>query len=333
MRHSGAMRPGLLDSAMDRLVVPGFSGIGYAVRRRLPGWPADPPPGALAGRQIVVTGASSGLGEQVALDVVRLGGHVHLVIRDEARGAAAADRIAAATGRSEATSLWRCDVADLDDVRALAGRMAGIGPLAGLVHNAGSLPAQRSESAQGHELTMALHVLGPVLMTELLLAELRADGGAASGGHGARVVFVTSGGMYTQPLPVADPDYRVGKYAGATAYARSKRTQVELLPILQQRWGTKGLTVHATHPGWAATPGVSSSLPAFERLTRPILRDSAAGADTTTWLLAREPVPAGGRLWHDRAPRPTSMLARTRPSEADRHRIWQWVRSQCDLPA
>ena len=73
--------------------------------------------------------------------------------------------------------------------------IAAAPPLAGLVHNAGALPSERTESAQGHEITMALHVLGPVLLTELLqplLAEQR-----------ARVVFVTSGGMYAQPLPVS----------------------------------------------------------------------------------------------------------------------------------
>jgi len=301
-----------LDVALDRLVVPGFSSIGYAVRRRLPSWPADPAPGALDGRHVVVTGASSGLGIATAAQLLALGAHVHLVVRDEAKGRRVAD------GLHGATTLWRCDIADLDSVRALAEGLLGSGVrLAGLVHNAGALPAQRTESPQGHELTMALHVLGPVLMTDLLRPALR--------GEDARVVLVTSGGMYTQRLPVDDPDYREGRYAGATAYARSKRTQVELLPVLGDRWAADGVRVHAMHPGWAATPGVTESLPGFERVTRPILRDPDAGADTTTWLLATEPAPASGALWHDRRARPTSVLPWTGTAERDRARMWSWV--------
>ena len=51
-----------LDSVLDRTVVPGFSLIGPAIRSRLPSWPADPAPGALAGRHVLVTGATSGIG-------------------------------------------------------------------------------------------------------------------------------------------------------------------------------------------------------------------------------------------------------------------------------
>ncbi|MEO5651374.1 MAG: hypothetical protein ABIN79_04200, partial [Marmoricola sp.] len=50
-----------VDTLMDRLVAPGFSKVGPAVRSRLPGWPADPEPGSLAGKVAAVTGASSGL--------------------------------------------------------------------------------------------------------------------------------------------------------------------------------------------------------------------------------------------------------------------------------
>jgi dehydrogenase/reductase SDR family protein 12 len=172
---------------------------------------------------------------------------------------------------------------------------------------------------------MALHVLGPVLMTELLLPSLSADAG--------RVVFVTSGGMYTQALPVDDPEVLHGHYAGAVAYARSKRGQVELLPVLTERWAPSGVSVHATHPGWAATPGLDTSLPRFASLMRPALRTDAAGTDTTTWVVASEPAPASGHLWHDRRRRPTSVLGRTRASEEDRTRFWRWVAAAAGVPA
>jgi NAD(P)-dependent dehydrogenase (short-subunit alcohol dehydrogenase family) len=308
-----------LDTALDRTVVPGFSRIGHAVRRRLPTWPDDPASGALAGRHVAVTGASSGLGRRTALDLAGLGATVHLVVRDADRGGRVAAEVEAAVGRDGAARVWLCDVSDLDSVRAFCAAFLESGvPLRALVHNAGALPPTRTTSAQGHESTMALHVLGPVLMTELLLPSLVADAG--------RVVFVTSGGMYTQALPVLDPDFEQGTYSGSVAYARSKRGQVELLPVLARRWATaSGVSVHATHPGWASTPGVVTSLPRFAATMRPVLRTDTAGTDTTTWLVATEPAPASGLLWHDRRARPTSVLGRTRPTAEERELFWQWV--------
>ncbi|MGG5258435.1 SDR family NAD(P)-dependent oxidoreductase [Phycicoccus avicenniae] len=308
----------VVDVALDRTVVPGFTALGLGVRRRLPGWPADPRPGALAGRHVAVTGATSGLGRRTALDLAALGATVHLVVRDTARGETVAAEVDAAVGREGAARVWWCDTSDLDSVRTFAGRfLAADLPLRGLVHNAGALPAERTESAQGHELTQALHVLGPVLMTELLLPSLAADAG--------RVVLVTSGGMYTQALPADDPEYRHERSSGSVAYARSKRGQVELLPVLSERWAPRGVTVHATHPGWARTPGLDTSLPAFSKALRPVLRSDAAGADTTVWVVAAEPAPQPGRFWHDRRPRPTSVLPSTAPALADRVRYWAWV--------
>ncbi len=213
----------------------------------------------------------------------------------------------------------RCDVADLDDVRRFAASVDGRVDL--LVHNAGVMPPERTESPQGHEQTMAVHVLGPVLMTDLLTDRM----------PGGRVVLVTSGGMYAQRLRDDDPEYLAGRYSPTTAYARSKRAQVELLPLLQRRWATARLDVHATHPGWADTPGVAESLPGFRRLTGPLLRDAAEGADTTVWLCAVEPPPRGAQLWHDRRPRPTQLLPTTRTGAVERERLWAWVAEQTGL--
>ena len=306
----------VVDTALDRAVVPGFSAIGYAVRRRLPTWPADPAPDALRGAHVAVTGATSGLGHATARQLSGLGAHTHLIVRDPAK---AREVTADLPGPS---TVWLCDLADLDSVRRCAAEIATAAPpLAGLVHNAGFLPPERTESPQGHELTMAVHVLGPVLLTELLQPLLAAQR--------ARVVFVTSGGMYAQPLPVRDPGYTRGEYSGTIAYARSKRTQVELLGILGERWAP--LRLSAMHPGWAETPGVTQSLPTFDRVMGPILRDVDAGADTTTWLLASEPAPPSGALWMDRRERPTAFLGRNAPSEEERRAMWEWVAEAAGL--
>jgi NAD(P)-dependent dehydrogenase (short-subunit alcohol dehydrogenase family) len=312
-----------VDTLMDRTVAPGFTRIGPAVRSRLPGWPEDPSPGALAGRTAAVTGATSGLGLATAEGFARLGAVVRLVVRDREKGAAVRAQLEASVPGAQ-VFVDRCDVSDLEDVRRFATDL-DVDRLDVLVHNAGSMPATRTESPQGHELTMALHVLGPVLMTDLLAPVLA--------GHDARTIFVTSGGMYGQALRADDPEYHRGEYSPTTAYARSKRAQVELLPLLARRWAGSRTGVHATHPGWADTPGVEESLPRFHRLTGPLLRDAASGADTTVWLAATAPQPRSGQLWHDRRARPTHLVKRTRTSEVERGRMWEWVRQQTGLDA
>ena len=139
------------------------------------------------------------------------------------------------------------------------------------------------------------------------------------------MVLVSSGGMYGQALRADDPGYLTGDYSPTTAYARSKRMQVEMGPLLGERWAGDGITVATMHPGWADTPGVQESLPRFRSITRPVLRDDAQGADTSVWLAAVEPAPPTGRFWHDRVERPTSLLPTTRTGPDARARAWLWL--------
>lgn len=310
-----------IDQALDRTVALGYTKVGLNLRRRLPTWPADPAPGALEGRVAAVTGATSGLGAATAEGLARLGARVLLVVRNADKAAGVMADIRRRVPNADLTTVT-CDLGDLDDVRRCAAEIAEREErLDALVHNAGAMPPERTESPQGHELTMALHVLGPVLLTELLLASF-------GGGH---AIFVTSGGMYGQRLRDDDPEYRSGEYSPTTAYARSKRGQVELLPVLAERWRPQDIQVSAMHPGWADTPGVVDSLPTFHRIVGPLLRNSAQGADTTVWLAATGGDGSSGKLWHDRRPRDTHLLGRTRTGEVERRRFWAWVADATDL--
>lgn len=308
-----------LDALMDRTLAPGYSRLGLAVRRRLPSWPPDSPPGSLEGRHVLVTGASSGLGIGCTESLAALGATVHMVVRDEAKGERVREQMLARQPGAD-LRIARCDLADLDDVRRFAESL-DVSALHAVIHNAGVMPPERTESPQGHELSMAVHVVGPVLLTELLRDRLR-DG---------RVILVSSGGMYAQRLRADDLEYRQGEYSPATAYARSKRMQVEMLPLLADRWSLDGITVAVMHPGWADTPGVQDSLPTFRKLTRPILRDDVEGADTSVWLAAASPTPVTGKFWHDRVVRPTHLRPGTRSTADEVARAWAWLRSSAGL--
>lgn len=270
----------------------------------------------------MVTGANSGIGKAIAAQLAALDATVLMTGRDHDRGESARrDVLAGAPGADIAVEV--CDVSHLAAVRSFADDVSQRYPrLDAIIHNAGVMPEQRTESTEGHELSLATHVLGPLLLTELLLPALTAA-------PEPRVVLMSSGGMYTQGLPVEDIEYRRGHYRGATAYARSKRIQVAFTPLLAQRW--PALTVAAMHPGWADTPGVAKAIPGFRRLTQPILRTAEQAADTAVWLTAADPPPASGQFWHDRRIRPTHYLPTTRYTDAELEQVWQYCESAVGL--
>ncbi len=302
----------LLDRGLDLAVLPGYSRIGIELRRRL--W--DEPAGAgLAGKRALITGASSGLGEAATELFAAGGADVHMLVRDEAKGRRVAESTAAKTGVEPTVEV--CDLSDLDAVRNFATGFAERTPeLQVLVNNAGVMPPERTLTDEGFELTFATNVLGPFLLTNLLLPVLR-------GGAPARVINVSSGGMYTEGLDANDLQLADRDYDAPAFYAHSKRCEVILTELWAEREPDDAVSFHSMHPGWADTPGVESSLPNFHRFVGPLLRSPAEGADTIAWLAGTDdPALGSGRFWHDRAPRPTHRLPRTREDEADRPRLW-----------
>jgi NAD(P)-dependent dehydrogenase (short-subunit alcohol dehydrogenase family) len=299
----------LLDSVMDALVVPGYTSLGYTVRSR--DWERLP---RMDGRTVLVTGATSGIGRAAAEGFARLGARVIVLARSEERGLRAVGEIVHATG-NEDVELVIGDLADLGSLRDAAATITD--PLDVLVHNAGVLPPERSLSADGIELTLATNVVGPFALTALLTERLAAA-------SPARIVTVSSGGMYAQALDLDDLQLATGTYRGNVAYARTKRAQVVLTQEWTRRLAGRGITAHAMHPGWVDTPGIEDSLPHFHRLLRPVLRTPEQGADTVVWLgAAAEPLGTPGRFWHDRRVRPTERLPRTATSPRDAERLWE----------
>ena len=301
------------DRLMDILVIPGYSSIGPRLRKAW--WPADPAP---FGRpaDVVVTGGSSGIGAATAARLTALGARVHLVGRRAERLQVAAARIRLQRPDADLV-IHEADISDLDAVRGLAERLTGeLDSLHGLVHCAGLMPPERTETAQGHELAFATHILGPFLLTVGLRPLLQADGDA-------RVVWVSSGGMYTAALE-SDLEYAEGDFKGVRAYARTKRMQVALAEKLATAFSApKDPVVHSMHPGWVATPGVSDSIPGFEKVARPILRTPELGADTIVWLLASpEAALSTGGFWCDRRVRPTHFLPWQQDDPAARRKLW-----------
>lgn len=311
----------LADASLEVTVIGSFTKIGLAARRAMGPW-EDLDAVSLAGRIVMVTGATSGLGLAAARRIASMGASVRIVGRNPEKTTAARDELRVTTGNHDIEQ-YLADLGDLDQVHDLAAEVLGReARLDALVHNAGAMLPTRTLSPQGHEVTYALMVLGPALLTDALvpLLERSADPGA-NPPRPARVIFVTSGGMYAQRLDVDDPESEHG-YRGSVAYAKAKRAQVVLTEEWGAQWRERGIVVHSMHPGWAATPGVHASLPTFEKVMGPLLRSPDQGADTIVWLVASdEPTGSTGRLWHDRRPRSPYHVPRTREEPADRERL------------
>jgi NAD(P)-dependent dehydrogenase (short-subunit alcohol dehydrogenase family) len=303
------------DTILDRTVVLGYTRIGYRLRKDT-FKPTGLPP--LDGKVVLVTGASSGLGLAAAEGFARLGATVRLLARDERRGELARTQITARTGNGD-VHLDLCDLSDLDSVRQYAQRLRDQTVrvrLDVLVNNAGALPHARTLSADGIELTFATNVIGPFLLTNLLVPLLAAS-------DPGRIVNVSSGGMYAQRVHLDDLQMAHERFDGATAYARSKRAEVMLTEAWAERLARSAVVAHAMHPGWVDTPGLKSSLPRFYRAMKPLLRTPAEGADTIVWLgAAAEPAGSSGGFWHDRRRRPTHLVPWTKQTPLERERLW-----------
>jgi NAD(P)-dependent dehydrogenase (short-subunit alcohol dehydrogenase family) len=301
----------LLDTALDLSVVGGYTTVGYRIRSR--GWTPLP---RMDGKVVLITGATSGLGLAAADGFARLGARVWLAVRSRERGEHARAGILEHSASAD-VHVAVCDLSHLDSVRRFARRFIDDSQrLDVLVNNAGVLTQERELSADGIELTLATNVIGPFLLTQLLIAVLERSAPS-------RIVNVSSGGMYTQRLRADDLQSEQEDFDGPTVYARTKRAEVVLNEMWAQRLAGTGVTAHAMHPGWADTAGVRDSLPRFYRVSRPLLRSPGQGADTIVWLgAAEDPAETSGGFWHDRRRRPTHLLPGTRETEAERDRLW-----------
>ncbi len=139
-----------------------------------------------------------------------------------------------------------------------------------LVNNAGILPQERTLSPDGYELAFATNVLGPFLLTELLLPLLRASAPS-------RIVNVSSGGMYTERIRVDDLQTERLEFDGPAVYARTKRAQVILTELLAERLAGTGVVVARDAPGLGGHARRADVAPALPRRHEAVPAQRRAG--------------------------------------------------------
>ena len=258
----------------------------------------------MKGTVCVVTGATSGIGKAAATALARLGATVVLVGRDRGRTEAAAAeiaRVSASPPRAEVA-----DLASLEQVRGLAGRLAGLERIDVLINNAGLVLGERRITPDGLEHVFALNHLAPFLLTSLLLPKLTASAPA-------RVVTVTSDAHSAARLDLSDPNLEHG-WDSWRSYANSKLANILFTRELARRLDGTGVTANCAHPGVVRTGFGRESRPLLKlgiMIARPFMASPERGADTIVYL-ASSPDVAGqtGGYYVKRQRREPSAAAR-----------------------
>ncbi|CAN0843204.1 Dehydrogenase/reductase SDR family member 12 [Linum grandiflorum] len=281
----------------------------------------------IEGKNCVVTGANSGIGYATAQGLASRGATVYMVCRSKERGEAAVSEIRSTMGNQN-VYLEVCDLSSVNDIMSFAARFSSKEvPVHVLVNNAGLLENNRITTSQGFELNFAVNVLGTYAMTQVMCPLLE------KAAPDARVITVSSGGMYTTPL-TTDLQYTNGNFDGVVQYARNKRIQVALTEKWANMYKDRGISFYSMHPGWAETPGVAKSLPSFNERFAGKLRTKEEGADTIIWLALQEKEKlTTGAFYFDRAEAPKHLaLAATRASHSLIGYVVDTLQSLAKLP-
>jgi NAD(P)-dependent dehydrogenase (short-subunit alcohol dehydrogenase family) len=228
---------------------------------------------------VVVTGSTSGIGQEIAAQLAAQGAEVVLACRDLAKGQATLAEITRRTG-SKKLSVMQVDTSSQTSIRAFAKSFkAAHSRLDVLVNNAGINSRVRRQSVDGIELTFATNVLGYHLLTRELLDVLKAS-------SPARIVNVAS--TYAGNLDLDDLQFQRRRYDPIKAYQQSKACNRLLTWALARRLEGTGVAANAMAPGLVQTGLYRDTAPPLRLLLRVIGllhgRSVEQGADTAVWL-------------------------------------------------
>lgn len=240
----------------------------------------------------MVTGANSGIGEQIALGLAKMGATVVMICRDSSKGESSRKEISSVAGNSS-VELMICDLASLSSVRVLAAKFKETHDrLHVLVNNAGLIMGKRVLTVDNLETTFEVNYLSQFVLTMLLLDTLKASGPS-------RIVNVTSDAHFSGRMDFDDLQEEKN-YSAMRSYSQSKLAQVLFTYELAKKLEGTGVVVNAVHPGvvrtrWGDEGGIMGI---GIRMARPFMISAEKGAETPLYL-ASSPEVEGitGKFW------------------------------------
>ena len=199
----------------------------------------------MKGKVVVITGATSGIGEIAAQRLAAMGARIVLVARDAARGQKTLTRLPS-LGSSAAHSIYYGDLSRISEAKRVAAEIAASEPrVDALINNAGALFGTRHLTTDNLEETFATNHMAYFVLTLGLRASLLA---AAP----SRVVSTASDAHKGYTLDFDDLQATKG-YSAIRAYGRSKLCNILFTRELARRWAGQGVTANCLHPGFVAT--------------------------------------------------------------------------------
>ncbi|HEX4637612.1 MAG TPA: SDR family oxidoreductase, partial [Rhizomicrobium sp.] len=266
------------------------------------------------GKTVVITGATSGIGEIAAVRLAEQGARIVFTARDKAR----ADDTMAALNRANpkvSHAVHMADLSRLAEMKRIGAELAREPQIDVLINNAGALFNKRIETEDGLEMTFALNHMAYFVITNLLLGKLKT---------GARIVTVASNAHRGARLDFDDLQSRRG-YNGFPVYSRSKLCNILFNRELARRLSGSGVTANALHPGFVATRFGNDSggiVRAVLKVAKPIGAISPEeGAKTIIYLASSPEVAAvSGQYFYECKPATPTAEAR---NDEDAKRLWE----------
>lgn len=266
----------------------------------------------MRGKTIVITGATSGIGEVAAIRLAEQGARIIFTARDKDRAGATMDKLRRANG-GVPHAVHMGDLSLLADMKRVAGEIAQEPAIDVLINNAGALFNARGETPDGLEKTFALNHMSYFVITNLLLPRLKA---------GARIVSTASGAHRRARLDFDDLQSR--RYGGFQVYSKSKLCNILFNRELARRIAGTGVTANCLHPGFVATRFGDQSggmVSAFVRVAKPFGGISPEEGAKTILYLATSPNVAsvsGEYFYESRIDMPSAEAR----SDLDARKLW-----------
>jgi NAD(P)-dependent dehydrogenase (short-subunit alcohol dehydrogenase family) len=268
----------------------------------------------MQGKTVVITGATSGIGEIAAIRLAEQGARIVFTARDKSRAHATLEKLRQANPHS-GHEVHFADLSLLCEMQRAAREIREEPAIDVLINNAGALFNQRIETKDGLEKTFALNHMSYFVVTNALLPKLKA---------GARIISTASDAHHRARLDFNDLQSRKG-YSGFSVYSKSKLCNILFNRELARRLAGSGVTANVLHPGFVATRFGDQSggvVSALVRVAKPIGAISPEEGAKTIIHLASAPEAAkvSGEYFFRCAPAKPSAEAL---NDRDAKQLWE----------
>ncbi len=268
----------------------------------------------MEGKICLITGANSGIGKETANSLAKMNATVVMLCRDKERGEEAQNEIIKETGNKN-VDLFLCDLSSQKSIRKFVSEFKNkYQNLHVLINNAGVMLKNRKISVDGFEMNFAVHLLGPFLLTNLLLDTLKKSAPS-------RIINVASAAHKRAKINFEDPQSENKKYRLFSVYGISKLAEILFTYELSRKLEGTKITANAVHPGVVATNLGRDQSEFSQWFSRKFFKSPEEGAQTSIYLASSSEVEGiTGKYFINKEPRESSEESY---NEGDAKRLWK----------